>query len=152
MNVALNPLQGNTKAGAIPVIGNVDFTGKENLLTNIANNAGTPNLYFPAAATSTAFYIVDSGDIAGNVTWVEVPNTGDQCRLRAYGTGSAGDVLILASPTANAGAQKGMVRSTTGSHAPSSSSGTYFVFGYAEENFVDGQTVLARFIPGTVTI
>lgn len=149
MNIELNPQQTSVKNGDINSwVGNSDFTGKENFLTKLATVSTVPTIELPAAATDTAFYVVMSGDISGQPTSVEVPNTGDQCRLKAYGTGNAGDLLILADPTANSGAQAGMVRSFTGSHAPSSSSGTYFVFGYAEEVFIDGQFVLARFIPG----
>ena len=151
INAALNPLQGNTKADAIPVIGSQNFTGTENLLAKLGNNSGTPNLYPVAGLTDKAVYIVMSGDIQGNVTWVQVPSPGEQCRLRAYGTGSAGDRIILADPSANSGAQTGMVRSLTGSQAPTAG-GKYFRFGIAEENFVNGQTVLARFIPGDETI
>lgn len=149
MNVELNPNQTNTKNGDVNNwTSNVDLTGKENFLTKLVTVSTVPTIELPAAATDVAFYVVMSGDVAGQGISVEVPDSGDQVRLKAYGTGNAGDLLILADPTANSGAQAGMIRSFTGSHAPSSSSGTYFVFGYSEEVFVDGQFVLARFIPG----
>ncbi len=148
MNIELNPQQTSIKNGDVHFASNFDSTGKENFLTKLATVSTVPTIELPAAATDTAFYVIMNGDVAASGIDVEVPNTGDQVRLKAYGTGNAGDLLILADPTANSGAQAGMVRSFTGSHAPSSSSGTYFVFGYAEEVFVDGQFVLARFIPG----
>lgn len=150
MNIELNPQQTSVKNGDVSYACAQDLTGKENFLTKMttANSVGTISL--PTAVLDiNCAWVVMSGDTVANGSAAEVPNTGDQCRLKAYGTGNAGDLLILADPTANSGAQAGMVRSFAGSHAPSSSSGTYWVFGVAEEVFIDGQFVLARFLPST---
>jgi hypothetical protein len=95
MNIALNPNQGDTRRGDLAVVGNVNFTGLENFLAKIGNNGGTPNLYLPASVADIALYIVMSGDIAGNQTGIETPDSGENCRLLARGTGNAGDKLIL---------------------------------------------------------
>jgi len=226
MNVGLNPNQSDTRKGDLDFIGAVNFTGLENFLAKLANNGGTPNLYLPASAADIALYIVMSGDIAGNPTYVEVPETGENCRLFARGSGNAGDKLILAavpamgniSGTSNANpdvitttaphgllvgenititgvvgdtavnisgyvlttpsattftisatpggaaiagngayvsggayianvGDAGKVRSLTGSLAPTAP-GKYFRVAIAEENFVDGQYVKARWFPG----
>lgn len=150
MNIELNPQQTSVKNGDVHFASNFDSTGKENFLTKLTTVSTVPTIVLPTAALDTeAFYVIMNGDIAASGIDVEVPNPGDQVRLKAYGTGNAGDLIILADPTANSGAQAGMVRSFTGSHAPSSSSGTYFVFGVAEEVFVDGQFVLSRFVPSS---
>lgn len=150
MNIELNPNQTSIKAGDVSYACATDLTGKENFLTKLANAGGIATLTLPAATTDiNCAWVVMSGDTVAAGSAAEVPSTGTQCRLKAYGTGATGDLLILADPTANSGAQAGMVRSFTGSHAPSSSSGTYWVFGQAEESFIDGQFVLARFLPST---
>ena len=95
MNVALNPRQTGTRHGDLALPGAVNFTGLENRLAKVGNNAGTPSLYLPTSPNDVALYIVMSGDVAGNNTGAQVPDTGDNCKLKARGTGSAGDRLIL---------------------------------------------------------
>lgn len=150
MNIALNPTQSNTKRGIITLTAHDNLTGLEGYLWKIGDDSGTPKFYLPAAVTDLALYVGASGDIAGNDSSGEVPQDGN-FRVKAYGTGLAGDILVLADPTANGGAQAGMVRSLTGSHAPATG-GRYFRIGIAEEDFVDGQLVLARFAPGDARI
>lgn len=150
MNIELNPQQTSVKNGDVSYACASDLTGKENFLTKMTTVSTVATISLPTAALDiNCVYVVMSGDTVARGSAAEVPNPGDQCRLKAYGTGNAGDLLILADPTANSGAQAGMVRSFTGSHAPSSSSGTYWVFGIAEEVFIDGQFVLSRYIPQT---
>jgi hypothetical protein len=226
MNPVLNPAQSDTRKGDLTLIGNVDFTGLENYLAKIGNNGGVPNLYLPASVSDASLYVVMAGREAGAPTAVQVPDTGENVRLLARGTGNAGDKLILAdvpvtgvisatsnaSPdvitttaahglqvgdkititgvtgdtavngsfyvntvpstttltfsatpggaaiagngayvsggiyTANAG-DAGAVRSFVGSLAPTKP-GRYFRAAIAEENFVDGQWVKARWYPG----
>ncbi len=151
MNIELNPQQTSVQNGSFAGAATAtDFTGKENFLAKMTTVSTVPTLSLPTAATDiNCVYVCMSGGTVAQGSAFEAPNTGDQCRLKAYGTGNAGDLLILADPTANGGAQAGMVRSFTGNHAPSSSSGTYWVFGIAEEVFIDGQFVLSRYIPQT---
>ncbi|HEY5079413.1 MAG TPA: hypothetical protein VII43_06180, partial [Opitutaceae bacterium] len=59
-------------------------------------------------------------------------------RIKAYGGGVAGTILVMADPTANAGAQAGMVT------ALPAGAGKYVKIGVAEQDFVDGQLVLLR--------
>jgi len=152
MNVINNPYQTNTKTGEITLPASLGANLSENLLLVIYNNSGAANFRLPTAlGTLYAIYILSQYNAFAGTASAEVPDTNGNCRLKAYGTGNAGDALILADPTANSGAQAGMVRSATGSHAPAGGAGAIFCFGIAEEPFVDGQDVLARFLPSILT-
>lgn len=149
LNTINNPGQTDTKRGEVtlPAASGMPSTNIQNLLAKIVTNT-VAQFSLPAAQGDLAFWAI-SQSVNGNVS-AEVPSLNENCRLYAYGTGNAGDILILADPVANSGAQAGMVRSTVGSHAPSS--GTYNRIGIAEEIFVDGQLVKTRMIPGSVTV
>ena len=69
-------------------------------------------------------------------------------RVAAKGTGSPGDLLVLADGVTTA-ADKGKVRSKSSLTA---SSGTYRLVGIAEEAFVDGQLVKMRPTFGSITV
>jgi len=135
MNIILNPGQTNTKQGAIILPASVDLTGKENLLLKIVNSAGAAKFALPTAVTDIAPYVCASGDIAGNDTSAEAPNTNENCRVKLDGTCVPGDKLCLSST--NYGRL----------YVPAASAGSLLVEYIAEESGVDGQTVLVRRIP-----
>jgi hypothetical protein len=153
-NTINNAAQSDTKRGEITLpaiaaqvtVGDIGI----NRLVKIVTNGGKAQFSLPTALTDKAPIFIASQYNGGAIS-AEVPSTNEDARLFAYGTGNAGDLLILADPTANSGAQAGMVRSATGNHAPSSSSGAVFCWGIAEEVFVDGQYVKARFLPSVQT-
>jgi hypothetical protein len=152
MNHINNPYQTDTKRGEITLPANLGANLLENLLMVIYNNGGVASFRLPTAlGTLYAIYIMSQYNAVALTASGEVPSTNENCRLKAYGTGNAGDALILADPTANAGAQAGMVRSAVGNHAPAGAAGAIFCFGIAEEAFVDGQDVKARFLPSIIT-
>lgn len=95
MNVILNASQSNTKQGAKTLLGNVDLTGKENLLWKIVNVAGVPKFDLPAAITDLAIYVGMSGDVAANDNTGEVPSVNENCRVLVNGAVNAGDLLCL---------------------------------------------------------
>jgi hypothetical protein len=151
MNPILSGIQSDIKAGEITLLAHDNLTGLQGFLVKVGNDSGVPKFYLITAVTDIAPFILESDDVAGKPVYGEVPSTNENARVKAYGTGSAGDILVLADPTANSGAQAGMVRSLVGNHAPTAP-GKYWSFGIAEENFVDGQLVKARFLPRHASI
>jgi len=135
MNTILNPLQTNTKKGAITLPASVDLTGKENLLWKIVNNAGEARFALPTAVTDIAPYVGGSGDIIGNDSQAEAPGTDENFRVKLDGACIPGDRLCLSST--NYGRL----------YAPAASAGSLLVEYIAEETGVDGQDVLVRRIP-----
>jgi hypothetical protein len=132
MNIILNPGQSNTRKGCINLLGSVNLTGCENLLLKIVNNAGVPNFALPTGVTDIAPYICASGDVAGNNTAAEAPNTGENCRILLDGACNPGDRLCLSAT------HYGRL------YAPAPSAGSLLVEYIAEEAGVDAQALLVR--------
>ena len=146
MNVSLNPSQSNTRQGVITLLAKDALTGLEGRLCQVVNDGGVAKAAVPTAVTTICIFIVAAGAAAASEVQIEPIASNDQCRVRAYGTGNAGDILVLADPTANSGAQAGMVAKI------GATAGQYFSPGIAEEAFVDGQLVLVRPLPRLVRV
>lgn len=138
--------QSNTKQGSRDFVAAAGLLAKEGLLVVGYSNAGVATVKLPTATTDSPQYLlVDDGlpqnpasDPGGQVVHVLPLDPERNIRIRAYGAGTAGTVLVMADPTANAGAQAGMVT------ALPATAGKYQKIGVAEEDFVDGQLVLLR--------
>lgn len=100
----------------------------------------------PAAVSDLALFVLLQGgaDEAGIVVAQISPDT--NMRVRANGTGSKGDVLVLCDPTASSGVNAGKVE------AIGSTQGVYFSPGIADEDFVDEQLVKIRPHPRLVYV
>jgi hypothetical protein len=101
MNVILNGQQSDTKAGALSLPASVNLTGLECSLVKLVNNAGVLNFALPTAVTDEAFFVLGSGDIAGNNVVAEPPALNDNCRVLADATNAInpGDLLSLSPNT-----------------------------------------------------
>lgn len=138
--------QTDTKIGYRAFIAAAGLLAKEGLLVVGYSNAGVPTVKLPTATTDNPQYVlVDDGlpqnpvsDPGGQSVEVMPFDPGQNVRIKAYGAGTAGTTLVMADPTANAGAQAGMVT------ALPAGAGKYVKIGVAEQDFVDGQLVLLR--------
>jgi hypothetical protein len=95
MNIILNPLQSDTRQGDITLPASVNLTGLEGYLVKIVTNAGAPNFALPTAVADYAYYILASGDVAGNNVAAESPDLGENCRIAFVGNCNPGDPLAL---------------------------------------------------------
>ena len=138
--------QSNTKAGHRPFVGAAGLVNNEGKLLVLSSNSGVPTVALPTATTDIPqFVLVDDGatqtsasNLAGQQVQAQPLSAGENVRIRAYNAGAAGVKLVMADPTANAGAQAGMVK------AIGTVAGVFVQIGVAEEDFVDGQLVLVR--------
>ena len=138
--------QSNTKQGVRDFTAAAGLANKEGLLVVGYSNSGVPTVRLPNATTDAPRYVlVDDGlpqnpssDPGGQNVQVVPLGHESNVRIRAYGAGTAGTVVVMADPTANAGSQAGIVV------AVPSAAGKYVKIGVAEEDFVDGQLVLLR--------
>jgi hypothetical protein len=128
--------QSNTLNGALVLISAVSLVGKEGTLAVLTDDGLQP----PASRDETSLYLVTEAESASAAA-VEVLQPGKNIRVRAAGSGSKGDVLILA---ATDGADAGKVV------AIGSTEGRFFSPGIAEEDFVDEQLVRCRPLPRVV--
>ena len=140
MNIILNPGQSDTKAQDIGLTSTSDMTGLENTLVKIVNAAGVAQFAVPAAVTDLALFLVDSGDVAANLTFAEAPYTGNNARAACSGAINPGDILAL--DAANWG------KVITLPAAP----GKYFSPGVAEEAATAGGLVKFRPFPRIVSV
>ncbi|MFZ2279301.1 MAG: hypothetical protein WAW39_16025 [Prosthecobacter sp.] len=123
-----------------------DLTGLEGRLVKLADAGSFPEVVTPAAVTDICpFVLVTEAAHDSNCEVLSIHGE-KEIRLRANGTGSAGDVLVLCDPAASAGVNKGKVE-TVGS-----TQGSYFSPGIALEDFVDEQLVKVRPHPRTVIV
>lgn len=123
-----------------------DLTGMEGRLVKLADAGSYPEVVSPAAVTDICpFVVVTEAEHDANCEVLSILGE-KEIRVRANGTGSAGDVLVLCDPTASTGANKGKVE-TVGT-----TQGAYFSPGIALEDFVDGQLVKIRPHPRTVFV
>lgn len=140
--------QAGTKPGHRPFVGAAGLIGFEGRLVVLSSNSGVPTVAVPTATTQIpAFLLVDDGapsaasgqaDPGGQVVECQPLDPNEQIRITGYGTGTAGCQLVMADPTANAGAQAGMVVKLP------TVAGVYVQVGFAEEDFVAGQLVKIR--------
>jgi hypothetical protein len=123
--------QSNTQVGLLPMQAAADLTGKEGLLATIQSTG----VNLPANIADRTPYLIEEGAASGANATVRPFTAEKNHRVVAKGSGSRGDVLVLA---AIAGSDAGKVR------AIPTANGTYHTVALAEENFVDGQLVLVR--------
>ncbi|BCU75993.1 hypothetical protein [Luteolibacter sp. LG18] len=126
-NKAIFSTQSNTQAGHIPGEFAADLTGKEGLLAKLTSDG----FALPSAASDlTLWIILEGGATSGTV----LPLTPlENVRVRANGTGSKGDILVLAT-----GGDLGKATKLA------AQTGRLFVLGIAEEDWEDEQLVLFR--------
>jgi hypothetical protein len=143
MNTINNPLQSDTKLGEIQLPSNTILSGLEGRLLKVINNSGTPEFSLPGGFADLALWILSSGAAAAaSPSAGEAPFQGGNARVLSFGNIVAGNILTLASCTANAGAQAGMVVAF-----PSATPGLYFSPGVSEESAAAGGLVKFRPCP-----
>lgn len=145
MNPSLNPDQSNTKAGAIQVIAAEALPARSRLVV-LVDDTGVPEAQLPNASSDLALYLAAETAASGETVWLEPILAGENFRVRLEGTCDAGEVLVLADPAGDSGADAGMVQDLP------AAAGVYFSPGIAEEAGVDGQLVLVRPFPRMVTV
>jgi len=138
--------QTNVKpAGPMPFTAGEDLTGKEGLLVEVNNSAGSPVVVLNDAATEAALAMLLDGGAAASLIYAEPLQAGKTYRGIAKGAIAPGARVCLADPTT--AADKGKLRTLP------TAAGTYRVVGYAIENKTDGQSVLFVAHPGeSVTV
>ena len=126
--------QSNVKRGAIRVIAGSALTGKEGYLVKLADNAGVPSAYLPAALTDVAAYVVIEGAAAGALCSIQPLEPGQQVRVVANSaTLVAGDMVV------------GYASGHEGKATEYAGSGAAFVVGVAEETGDSaGRLILVR--------
>jgi hypothetical protein len=134
MNIILNPLQSDTRQGDINLPAGVNLTGLEGYLVKIVNNAGVANFALPTAMADYAYYILASGDAAGNNVAAESPTLGENCRIVFVGNCNPGDPLSL-NPNAYGTLYK-----------PAAGAGSIYYDWIAEEAGSGGTTTAPQFL------
>ena len=134
MNIILNPLQSDTRQGDITLPAGVNLTGLEGYLVKIVNNAGVANFALPTAVADYAYYILASGDAAGNNVAAESPTLGENCRIAFVGNCNPGDPLSL-NPNAYGTLYK-----------PAAGAGSIYYDWIAEETGSGGTTAAPQFL------
>ena len=140
--------QSNTHDGDLLLSAGEDLSTYADVLVAPYNSAGQIVVTRPAANNDYALYVLVYGAASGGKATVRPMSPNRTVRIVAKGSGSAGDLLVLADGVTTA-ADKGKVRSKS---ALTGGSGTYRLVGIAEEAFVDGQLVRTRPTFGTVTV
>jgi hypothetical protein len=134
MNIILNPIQSDTRRGDITLPASVNLTSLEGYLVKIANNAGAANFALPTAVADYAYYILASGDVAGNNVAAESPTLGENCRVAFVGNCNPGDPLSL-NPNAYGTLYK-----------PAAGAGSIYYDWIAEEGGSGGTTAAPQFL------
>ena len=129
--------QNNTLLGILPLICAASLIDKEGTLVMLGSTGLTP----PTAASDLALYLVLEGAALGGDASVQALSPERNVRIRVNGTGSKGDVLVLAT-----GGDLGKVT------AYAAQTGVLFSPGIAEEDFEDEQMVLVRPLPRFLTV
>ncbi len=128
----------------IRVLANVDLTGKEGFLARLISASGVAKADLPSAVTQACPYVIEEGAAAGSYVTLRPLTAVRNVRIKAKGTGSAGDPAIPATT-----GDFGKVRANKAGLGGGSSSQV----GYFEEDFVDGQLALVRHNPApSITI
>lgn len=136
-------IQTNVKSGRFAVNSGQALTDLEGYLVKPADAGSELEVLLPTAVSDLCLYVVEDGAAHDSDSEVLPLVDGDQVRIVAKGTGSAGAVLTLA---AISGSDIGKVRSIPATAGP------HFSVGIAEEDFVDGQHVLVRVYKRTVIV
>jgi hypothetical protein len=140
--------QSNTQEGDLLLTAGEDLSTYADILVAPYNSSSLLVVTRPAANNDYAVYVLVYGaPLAGKAT-VRPLNSNRTVRVTAKGSGSPGDLLVLADGVTTA-ADKGKVRSKAGL---TTGAGTFRLVGIAEEAFVDGQLVRMRPTFGTVTV
>jgi hypothetical protein len=136
--------QSNTQQGPKPFNSGEALTGKEGYLAVMVDGGSIPELLLPTGIADLALFIIDEGGALDADSTAIPLVAGEQRRIKANGTGSAGAILVLEDPATPA--NKGKVRTVPATE------GVYFSPGVAEEDFVDEQLVLVRVLPRLVHV
>lgn len=136
--------QSNTQQGAKPFNSGEALTGKEGYLAVLVDGGSIADLLLPTAVSQLALFIIDEGGAEDADSAVIPLVTGEERRVKANGTGSAGAILVLEDP--GTPANKGKVRTIPATE------GVYFSPGIAQEDFVDEQLVNMRVLPRLVFV
>lgn len=134
--------QSNTQQGDIVINAGIDLTGKEGYLVKLADQGSQPEVLLPTDEADVCQYIVTEGGALDTDVTVRPLRDGDQVRVKANGTGNAGDVLALATISTDAGKVETLPADAD----------TYFTAGYAEEDFADEQLVKCRVYKTTTVV
>lgn len=130
----MNPDQSNTTQGIRISTAGDDLTGKRSRLVVCSNSGGKRVFKLPTANNAPAVFIVqDEGPLGDDISYERL-NPDKQYRIPLVGTCNPGDLITLADVAT--AANRGAVR------AVPATSGTYRIYGIAEEAGVDGQRVL----------
>lgn len=123
-----------------------DLTGLEGRLVKIADAGSVPEVVLPAAVTDICpFIVVREATLDTNCDVLSIAGE-KEVRIRANGTGSAGNALVLCDPSASSGVNAGKVE------ALGSTEGAYYSPGIALEDFVDEQLVRIRPLPRLIHV
>lgn len=136
------PTQSNTQPGIIPGIADGNLTDLEGRLLKMTADGYS----LPATVYDLALFLLLEGAVDTGAISVHQVSPETNMRVRANGTGSKGDILVLCDPTASAGVNAGKVQ------AVGTTEGRYFSIGIADEDFVDEQLVLVRPFPRVINI
>lgn len=141
----MSPTQSNTQPGfdARSYNSGQNLDAMEGRLAKIVDGGSIPEALLPTAVTDVCQFVIDDGGAEDTPSGLLPLTPGYERRALAKGTGSAGDVLVLA---AIAGADIGKVR------AQPATPGAYFSPGTAGEDFVDGQLVRFNPLPRIVVV
>lgn len=131
------------KEGLISFPAYEDLSDYEGYLVKLVNDSGTPKVARPTANTDVCPFVVRNGNTAGELVDLEPLTAWTQVQVKAKGTGSPGDAVILAD--IGTAADKGKVRAKTGNDP-------FVAHGIAEEAWVDGQMVKVRPVMYTSTL
>jgi len=135
--------QSNTKSGPIILPAGETLTDLEGRLVKLVDAGSFCEVKLPEAVSDLALFVLDQGAAdEGNVEIIPL-EPGRNIRVRANGTGSAGNPVVL---EAISGANIGKVR------AVPATEGVYFSPGIAEEDFVDEQLVKIRPMPRLIYV
>jgi hypothetical protein len=140
----MSPTQSNTVKGVLPFVAASDLRNLEGYLVKLTNNSGVPELARPAGLEDRVDYILEEGVNIGLQAVARPIESGQNVRIKALGTGVAGDLLTAADPSVAADAGKVIT-------LPAAAA-TYRVVGVAEESFVAGQLVLMRPIASELVV
>lgn len=120
----------------------IALTDKEGYLVKLADQGTQPEVLLPTDEADVCQYLVVDGGALDTDSEVLPLCDGAQIRIKANGTGNAGDILALATIGTNAGEVETLPADAD----------TYFSPGFAEEDFVDGQLVKCRVFKQTIVV
>lgn len=129
--------QSNTQEGILSFEAGEDLTGKEAHLVELRNTSGKAQVFLPDnMADVPAYLLQEEVSAAGKQVAVRPVDSNRNVRVRAKGSITIGQLLVLADPST--AADKGKVR------AYPATTGTWYILGIAESAAADGELVLMR--------